>query len=213
MQNLDHAFFLILNFDGGPLVDRLMFALSSVGVWLPLYGMIGWLVWRQYGWRNTLIFIALIAIAIGVSDMIAGIFKHNGLLGNLLSDFTPRLRPMFTPSLEGLDITADSLAALRRTGTPGEWAVHVPVEAVSGRYGTVSAHAATIVALAVFSASVIRQRWFTWIATLSALLICYSRIYLAKHFPMDLVWGTLVGIALGYAALRVFRLATRPKSR
>ena len=38
-----------------------------------------------------------------------------------------------------------------------------------------------------------------------SVVICYSRIYLGKHFPMDLVWGTLVGAALGYAALRAYR--------
>ena len=39
----------------------------------------------------------------------------------------------------------------------------------------------------------------------ATLLICYSRIYLGKHFPMDLVWGTAVGIALGWAASRAYR--------
>ena len=35
--------------------------------------------------------------------------------------------------------------------------------------------------------------------------ICYSRIYLGKHFPMDLVWGSLVGAALGRAAYAIYR--------
>ena len=116
---------------------------------------------------------------------------------------------MFTPSLEGLDIAPDSLRTLRATAAPGDWQVHVPVEAVSGSYGTVSAHAATIAALAVLSASVVRRRWFTVLMILSTLLICYSRIYLAKHFPMDLVWGSLVGAVLGWGACRLYRLAIR----
>ena len=92
-----------------------------------------------------------------------------------------------------------------------DWVVHVPVEAVSGRFGTVSAHAAVIVTLAVLSASVIRRRWFTGLMVLSTLLICYSRIYLGKHYPMDLVWGTAVGIALGLAAFWTYRRLSRPK--
>ena len=96
-------------------------------------------------------------------------------------------------------------------GTPGDWTVHVPVEAVSGRFGTVSAHAATIVALAVLSASVIRRRWFTELMVFCTLVICYSRIYLGKHFPMDLVWGTLVGVLLGLAAFWVYRKLTEKK--
>ena len=126
---------------------------------------------------------------------------------------------MFTPALEGLDIAPDSLRVLRRlapeelaaAGYAGEWTVHVPVEAVSGRYGSVSAHAATIVALALFAARTIRRRWFSVLVTLCALAICYSRIYLGKHFPMDLVWGALVGAVLGGAACAVYRRLTAGK--
>ena len=40
-----------------------------------------------------------------------------------------------------------------------------------------------------------------------------ARIYLGKHFPMDLVWGTLVGSVLGYAALRGYRRLTQSRNR
>ena len=210
-MNCDHNLFLALNFDGGPFMDRLMLIVSGTAMWLPLYALILWLVWRRGGWRNVLIFILLMIAALALSDMVAGIFKHNGLLGGLMPDFQPRWRPMFTPSLEGLDIAPDSLRALRMAGTPGNWAVHVPVEAVSGRYGTVSAHAAVIVTLTVLSASVIRRRWFTGLMVVCTLVICYSRIYLGKHFPMDLVWGTLVGVILGWAAFGAYRKLTQKK--
>lgn len=209
MYDFDHGLFLALNFDGGPALDRAMLTLSGTAMWLPLYGLILWLVWRRTGWRNTLIFILLMIAALALSDMVSGIFKHNGLLGGLLPGFEPRWRPMFTPELEGLAIAPDSLYAIRRAAMPGEWAVHVPVEAVAGRYGTVSAHAATIVTLAVLSASVVRRRWFAWLMIGCTVVICYSRIYLAKHFPMDLLWGTLVGLLLGWGAWRIFRRIAR----
>lgn len=210
-MNCDHNLFLALNFDGGAFMDRLMLTVSGTAMWLPLYALILWLVWRRGGWRNVVVFTLLMVAALVLSDMVSGIFKHNGVLGGLMPGFEPRWRPMFTPSLEGLDIAPDSLRALRMAGTPGDWTVHVPVEAVSGRYGTVSAHAATIVALAVLSASVIRRRWFTWLMLLCTLVICYSRIYLGKHFPMDLVWGTLVGVILGWGAYLAYRRLTRKK--
>lgn len=212
MHDFDQRLFLLLNFDGGPVWDRVMLAVSGTTMWIPLYVLILWLVWRRAGWRGTLTFLVLMAAAVGLADMVAGIFKHSGLLGGLLPDLEPRLRPMFTPSLEGLDIPPDSLAAIRRAALPGDWAVHVPPGAVAGRYGTVSAHASTIVALALLSAAVIRRRWFTILVTLCALLICYSRIYLAKHFPMDILWGALLGAALGGVAYWIYhRLTTRKK--
>ena len=213
MYDFDHQLFLALNFDGGPAVDRLMLIISGTTMWLPLYALILWLVWRRGGWRNVIVFTLLMVAALALSDMVSGIFKGNGLLGGLMPDFEPRWRPMFTPALEGLDIAPDSLRKLRwltpdslaAAGIAHDWTVHVPIEAVSGRYGTVSAHAAVIVTLAVLSASVIRRKWFTWLMVFATLLICYSRIYLGKHFPMDLVWGTAVGIALGWAASWAYR--------
>lgn len=205
MYDFDHQLFLDLNFDGGPCMDRLMLTVSGTAMWLPLYALILWLVWRRSGWRGVIVFTVLMIAALALADMISGMFKSNGVLGGLLPGFEPRWRPMFTPSLEGLEIAPDSLRALRMAGTPGDWTVHVPVEAVSGRYGTVSAHAATIVALTVLSAAAIRRRWFTALMLFCTVLICYSRIYLGKHFPMDLVWGTLVGAALGWAAYLAYR--------
>ena len=205
MYDFDHQLFLDLNFDGGPCMDRLMLTVSGTAMWLPLYALILWLVWRRSGWRGVIVFTVLMIAALALADMVSGMFKSNGVLGGLLPGFEPRWRPMFTPSLEGLEIAPDSLRALRMAGTPGDWTVHVPVEAVSGRYGTVSAHAATIVALTVLSAAAIRRRWFTALMLFCTVLICYSRIYLGKHFPMDLVWGTLVGAALGWAANLAYR--------
>ena len=205
MYDFDHQLFLDLNFDGGPCMDRLMLTVSGTAMWLPLYALILWLVWRRSGWRGVIVFTVLMIAALALADMVSGMFKSNGVLGGLMPGFEPRWRPMFTPSLEGLEIAPDSLRALRMAGTPGDWTVHVPVEAVSGRYGTVSAHAATIVALTVLSAAAIRRRWFTALMLFCTVLICYSRIYLGKHFPMDLVWGTLVGAALGWAAYLAYR--------
>ena len=205
MYDFDHQLFLDLNFDGGPSMDRMKLTVSGTAMWLPLYALILWLVWRRSGWRGVIVFTVLMIAALALADMVSGMFKSNGVLGGLLPGFEPRWRPMFTPSLEGLEIAPDSLRALRMAGTPGDWTVHVPVEAVSGRYGTVSAHAATIVALTVLSAAAIRRRWFTALMLFCTVLICYSRIYLGKHFPMDLVWGTLVGAALGWAAYLAYR--------
>lgn len=209
MYDFDHSLFLALNFDGGPVVDRIMLALSGTLLWLPLYALILWLVGRRYGWRALLAFVVLMLAALGLADMLSGIFKANGLLGDLLPGFRPRLRPMYTPGLEGLPITPDSLSALRGAAPDRAWVVHVPVEALGGRYGTVSAHAATIVALAVLSAAAIRRRWFTWTMIGCTLLIVYSRIYLAKHFPMDLFWGALLGAGLGWGAYLIFRRCIR----
>ena len=198
MYTFDNGLFMALNFDGGTTLDRVMLTISGTAMWLPLYALILWLVWRRSGWRGMSVFLVLMLLALGLSDIVSGIFKHNGLLGDMLPQFEPRPRPMFTPSLEGLEITPDSLRALRRAAMPHDWAVHVPPEAVSGMYGTVSAHAATIVALAVLSCGAIRRKWFTALMVVCALVICYSRSYLGERFQMDIVFGFFVGLCFGF---------------
>ena len=104
----------------------------------------------------------------GCADMVAGIFKHSGLLGDLFRESRPAGARCSPPELEGLDISPTRCARcaawhptpFAAAGYTSEWAVHVPVEAVSGRFGTVSAHAATIVAMSLLAIRTIRRRWF-----------------------------------------------------
>ncbi len=178
MYTFDHDLFLLLNFDGGKIMDSFMMAVSGTTMWIPLYLFILGFVWYKYGWRSALVFLVCVALAIGLSDMISGIFKHQGLLKNLWPSFPVRFRPMHTEALQGL--------------------IHVP-RGGHGHYGTVSAHAATVVSLAWISALAIRKNWYNWIIALAVILICYSRIYLACHFPMDLLLGAIVGTISGVA--------------
>lgn len=191
MYTFDHDLFLWLNFDGGVVMDTIMKAISTPVVWAWLYLLILWLVWRKSGWRGALLFLVLAGAAVGLSDMIAGIFKHTGLLKNLWPSFPVRLRPMHTPELEGL--------------------IHVVKQ--GGQYGTVSAHAATMVAIAVMAIAAIGRRWFGWLMLTVVVLVCYSRIYLAYHFPMDIVLGTVVGLIAGAVALMCYRMAMRRITR
>ncbi len=212
MYTFDHDLFLRLNFDGGPAMDAVMSAFSGLAVWTPLYVLTLWLIHRRYGWRGILVFLIAVAIVVGLSDMISSLFKGRGLLKAWLpDDFVPRPRPMYTPILEGLNITPDSLRVLRRAAVPMDWQVHVLH--TGGLYGTVSSHAANHVALAVLSAGVVQRRWFTVLMVLYAAAVCYSRIYLAMHFPMDLFWGTLIGIVLGSLGVWELHRSLRVRNR
>ena len=176
MYTFDHDLFLLLNFDGGKVMDYIMETISGTLMWLPLYFFILAFVWHKLGWQRTLGFILCLALAIGFSDMICGIFKHTGPLKHLWESFPVRHRPMFDAEISKL--------------------AHIP-SFDHGSYGTVSAHAATVVSLAWFSALVIGKRWYNWVIGVSVVLICYSRIYLACHFPMDILLGGIVGTVCG----------------
>jgi undecaprenyl-diphosphatase len=157
---------------------------STPAVWAWLYLLIIFLVWRRYGWRGALLLLVAAGAAIGLADMIAGIFKHTGLLKDLWPSFPVRFRPMHTPALEG------QVNNILRVG---------------GEYGTVSAHAATMVSLAVIAIAAIGRRWFAWLMVASVVVVCYSRIYLGYHFPVDIALGATTGLVTGGIGLAIFK--------
>lgn len=185
-NNIDYPLFLWLNFDGGAVMDKAMLLASTPAVWAWLYVIILYMVWRKNGWRGIIIFLVVAALAVTLGDMISGIFKHTGVLKNLLPSFPARLRPMYTPELEGM------VSNILRQG---------------GQYGTVSGHAATMVSMAVLAIPAVGRRWFTVLMTAVVLVICYSRIYLAYHFPIDIALGAVTGLVSGGVMLVLYKYA------
>ena len=186
MYTWDYPLFLWLNFDGGAVMDKAMLLASTPAVWAWLYVIILYMVWRKNGWRGIIIFLVAAALAVTLGDMISGIFKHTGVLKNLLPSFPARLRPMYTPELEGM------VNNILRQG---------------GQYGTVSGHAATMVSMAVLAIPAVGRRWFTVLMTAVVLVICYSRIYLAYHFPIDIALGAVTGLVSGGVMLVLYKYA------
>lgn len=201
MEQIDEAIFLALNFDGGAVLDRVMFLISGRVTWLPLYLLIIYLIWRRYGWRTTLYAVLMIAAAVGLADQICNLFK-NGL---------QMLRPNHDPDI------AHAIYFPLRDGVP---------YVNKGLYGTVSAHASTTTAIAylahsfiherlwrtasavaatTIATSFIRRRWFTIVAFVWVVLICYSRIYLGAHYPSQIVAGVALGVAIGATGVYVAR--------
>ena len=183
----DWPLFEALNFDGPEWLDTMMQLASGIKTWIPLYLLIIYMVWRRYSWRGVVMFIIAIAVAIGLADIISGIFKQQGLLGELWSDMPSRRRPMYTDGVEAY------------TNGYGRAAT----------YGTVSGHAATIVAITLLSTMVVGRRWFSWLMAAVAILVCYSRIYLACHFPQDILLGATLGVASALVGRWLFRRLLR----
>ncbi|MDE6482812.1 MAG: phosphatase PAP2 family protein [Rikenellaceae bacterium] len=165
----DRSLFLALNGDGGPVIDNLMWALSSKLALVPIGIVALWIMWRRYNDKRmfftAILFIALVVL---LSDRVSTTFKY----------LLPKLRPTHEPLLEGL--------------------VHNVRGYVGGLYGTVSSHAANSFGVSLFTALVIRRRWYTVTVMVLSAAICYSRIYLGVHYPADIFFGTVTGLFFGW---------------
>lgn len=174
IDQIDQQLFLALNFDGGPVWDVFFWIITSKIIWLPLYLLIMWMIYRKVGFKRMLIAALVIGAMIGLIDQTCNFFK----------DFTPSLRPSHTPELEGR--------------------VHTIFNYWGGRSGTVSAHTAISFGIAIFSALMIRNRVFAVIIMLWAVLVAYSRVYSGMHYPMDLFFGAITGMTWALLMLAAY---------
>ena len=88
---IDQQLFLFLNSANSPFWDKVMYTMSLISVWIPLYLVI--LIYLGFRYkRKFLIIIIFIIIAVTLTDQLALLIKNSVL----------RLRPCHEPSLEGL---------------------------------------------------------------------------------------------------------------
>lgn len=70
-----------------------------------------------------------------------------------------------------------------------------------GQYGFVSSHAANAFAVALFFVlrywKLVKRQWPLLLLIVWALATSYSRAYLGKHYPGDLVCGAILGVVAG----------------
>lgn len=68
-----------------------------------------------------------------------------------------------------------------------------------------SGHATTAFAMALIMAYIINNKIWSVILPLFALLAAYSRVYLAQHFPTDILAGMWIGIVSAILSLIIYR--------
>lgn len=178
LTDLDHRLLLAINRAHTPALDRLMVFASDRYTWFPAYAvLILWLIdiFRRRAWRLLPLLVSSIALA-------------DTITSRLFKPFFGRLRPCHAPGLLGR--------------------LHLP-DGCGGQFGFLSSHAANSFALAVFLLLVLpagpRFRALQILAFLWAGLLSYSRIYLAAHYPSDVLGGALIGAGLGWGAAWALR--------
>lgn len=180
ITTFDRELMLWLNFDGGAVLDSVMWFISAKAAWVPLYLFCLWVIGRRWGFKYALIILLAAVVGVVLSDHICNFFKHNFQM----------LRPY---RVEGLKEQIHTIIN-PLTGAPYS----------CGRYGTASGHAATTMAIMLTVGHALRdRRWYWWVMGTVVVLVAYSRIYIGVHFPSQIALGWTVGAVVGYIIVRL----------
>ena len=176
LQSLDEKILLFINGMNNQYLDWLMFQISETWFWLPLYIVLIYLLYKQYG-KKSLIVILFAIIVIAVCDQVAS---------HLIKNLVQRLRPSHQPGLENL--------------------IHYVNGYHGGEYGFVSSHAANSFGLTAFLFFTFKdkQKWMSYFMIFVAGIISYSRIYLGVHYPSDVIVAVIIGIIIGLIVYQGF---------
>ena len=177
IEAFDSQLFLFLNGWHADWLDPVMVAITAMWPWMPLYGLLLYMVFKQYGKRGWWVLLGVAVVILCTDQLSAHVCKP----------LFHRLRPCFNPELDGL--------------------VHLPKGLPGGRYGFVSSHAANTFGVAAFLTPVLRKQWcwIGWMLYGWAFISSYSRIYLGVHYPGDIICGAALGILMGLMAALLIR--------
>lgn len=165
----DRACLLAFNGSDSLFLDELIKVLTSGTTWLPLYVGLLLVVGRSH--RHIRTFLPVVAAAVLCVLLTACVTNL------LVKPWVCRLRPLNDPLLRPLLDTVAGIA--------------------SSDFSFFSAHAANTAGIATFFSLLFRRRSMTLLLIGWSLLNCFTRLYLAMHYPSDVLVGLFFGMAVG----------------
>ncbi|MBO0322039.1 phosphatase PAP2 family protein [Muricauda sp. CAU 1633] len=171
----DTDLFLFLNGLGTPTWDGFWMFMTNTKSSFPLYVLLLYLSYKNFGWKRTGIILVSVALMITCTDQLSNFFKYG--IG--------RLRPCHDPEVSSVMRLVKSYCG--------------------GQYGYFSAHAANSFGPAIFFSILFRGkvRFIGIIMILWACIVAYSRIYIGVHYPLDVLTGALVGTLFGWLFVKL----------
>ncbi len=165
----DTEFFLFLNNLGNTSWDGFWLFVTEKWSSIPIYAILLYLVYKNYGLKGTLVILVSVALMITATDQIASLFKYG----------IRRPRPCQVTELKDqMRYIADGC------GRFGYFSAHA---------------ASSMAAAVFLGLSLQKwYKYLPFLLLIWAVITGYSRIYLGVHYPLDVITGMAFGGLIGW---------------
>jgi len=171
----DQQLFIFLNSWGIEALDPIFLAISKIVIWLPVYGVIIFLLFKKFEIKTALVYTSAAILCVVLTDQISV---------HAFKNVFERLRPCWNTDLDGQ--------------------FRLVKDYCGGQFGFVSSHAANTFGFATLMGIIFKEKiprlrllLFFWAA-----IISYSRVYLGVHYPLDVIIGGLLGSGIAVAVAK-----------
>lgn len=182
----DQHLLVMLNGSDSMFWDHFMLILTNGLTWVPLLFTLFLLVMKN---NETMVQIGLV-----VGCVLLGVFFSGGINDIIIKPLVARPRPCDDPLMK---YTVDVVNNYRASG-----------------FSFFSSHSANTMAIAVFMMWLVRSRLLSLTLFSWSVLNGWSRIYLAQHYPSDVLvgwlWGALMGSLAYYFFHRLYNKVSPP---
>lgn len=173
----DTALFLQINsVFTNPLFDKILPLWRNANTWLPLYVFL--IVFSVLNFKDKAFFWIIGAIlTLVITDQFSS---------SVLKPLFQRPRPCNDPNLMGH--------------------VRLLLDHCSGGYSFTSSHATNHFGFAVYVFVTLKSVFKKWsiLFIIWAATVAYAQIYVGVHYPLDVIFGSIIGSSIGYATSQIF---------
>lgn len=182
LEHLDQQIILFINGLHHPVLDDIMWYISSKFLWFPFYLFLFVLVYIKFSLRSAILFTLFGFAAVGLADFLATfVFKE------MIARYRPSHHLEIGEFLHFYEFKPDEYYR-------------------GGQYGFVSGHATNSFVIAIMFIQRLRSayKWITPLLIIWALLVCYSRMHLGVHYLSDIIGGALLGTIIALIVYKMY---------